>query len=138
MRSARSQKRSTRLRWKPGRELITEIDLKNYIIKLRRIITMALIRVTANSLRSAAEELKGRNGEFKTQVESLVETEERLKSSWQGQANDAFHAAFTNDRQYMDSFYALIEKYCAALETIAEEYDRAESTNTETATSRNI
>jgi WXG100 family type VII secretion target len=99
---------------------------------------MALIRVTATSLRSAAEELRGRNGDFKTQVESLVETEDRLKSSWQGQANDAFHAAFTNDRQYMDSFNALIEKYCVALETIADEYERAESTNTDTATTRTI
>ena len=37
----------------------------------------------------------------------------------------------------MNQFYVLIEKYCQALEQIAQAYEEAEARNTETATKRN-
>ncbi len=99
---------------------------------------MALIRVTASQVRSTSSSLRDYNQNFNSQVQALQSAEESLNGMWDGQANDAFHAAFTSDKEYMTQFYNLINKYCDALEQIAAEYERAESVNTETATRRNI
>lgn len=99
---------------------------------------MALIRVTATQVRSTASQLRDYNGQFNTQVQRLQGSEESLNGMWDGQANDAFHAAFNNDKEYMTQFYNLINKYCEALDQIANEYDSAEAVNTDTATRRTI
>ena len=97
---------------------------------------MALIRVTASQVKSTAMQLRDYNQNFNTQVQALQGAEESLNSMWDGQANDAFHAAFNNDKEYMSQFYNLINKYCEALDQIAAEYDNAEALNTEMATRR--
>ncbi|WP_455713943.1 WXG100 family type VII secretion target [Anaerosporobacter sp.] len=97
---------------------------------------MSAFQVTAKELRSKAADLKQLNAKFKTEVSGLETTEGALKSMWEGQANTAFHTAFTNDKGQMDKFYTAIEKYCEALNTIAGQYEAAESTNTETAKTR--
>lgn len=99
---------------------------------------MALIRVTAAQIRNTATQLREYNGNFNTQVGKLQESEASLNSMWDGQANDAFHAAFTSDKEYMTQFYNLINKYCEALDQIATEYENAENKNTETATKRSF
>ena len=97
---------------------------------------MALIQVTAAELKSKANELRSLNGQFKSQVGNLESQEASLASMWEGEAKTAFHTAFNNDKVQMDNFYDLIEKYCQALETIAEKYQQAEAQNTETASTR--
>lgn len=97
---------------------------------------MAQILVTSAELRNAASTLREYNASFKNQVANLESSEGTLKSQWQGQANDAFHTAFMNDKAFMDKFAAEIEKYCQTLETIAAKYDTAEAANTETAVTR--
>lgn len=97
---------------------------------------MALIRVTASQVKSTAMHLRDYNQNFNTQVQALQSAEESLNSMWDGQANDAFHAAFNHDKEYMSQFYNLINKYCEALDQIAAEYDNAEALNTEMATRR--
>lgn len=57
---------------------------------------------------------------------------------WDGQANDAFHAAFNNDKEYMTQFYNLINRYCEALDNIAAEYERAEAKAADIAARRTI
>lgn len=99
---------------------------------------MALIRVTASQVRSTANQLREYNSNFNTQVNRLQESEASLNSMWDGQANDAFHAAFSSDKEYMTQFYNLINKYCEALDQIATEYENAENKNTETATKRSF
>ncbi len=99
---------------------------------------MALIRVTSSQIKSTASQLRDYNGQFNTQVQRLQGSEESLNGMWDGQANDAFHAAFNNDKEYMTQFYNLINKYCEALDQIANEYDAAEAVNTDTATRRTI
>ena len=97
---------------------------------------MALIRVTAAQVRSTANQLREYNANFNGQVNKLQESEASLNSMWQGQANDAFHAAFSSDKEYMTQFYNLINNYCEALDQIATEYENAENVNTDTATKR--
>lgn len=97
---------------------------------------MAQILVTSAELRNAASTLREYNASFKNQVANLESSEGALKSQWQGQANDAFHTAFMNDKAFMDKFAVEIDKYCQTLETIAAKYDAAEAANTETAVTR--
>lgn len=97
---------------------------------------MALIQVTAKELRAKAAELRGLNGQFKSQVGSLESQEQVLASMWEGDAKNAFHTAFNNDKTQMDNFHNLIEQYCVTLENIATKYEIAEAQNTETAATR--
>ncbi|RKJ02700.1 WXG100 family type VII secretion target [bacterium D16-54] len=99
---------------------------------------MALIRVTASQVRNSAESLRGLNQQFNSQVQNLQAAEESLNGMWDGQANDAFHAAFLSDKEYMTQFYNLINKYCEALDSIATEYENAENINLDTATRRSF
>lgn len=97
---------------------------------------MALIRVTAEKIRQEATKLRNQNQQFKTAVGNLESTEAALNSQWDGDANDAFHKAFQNDKTQMDNFYRLIEEYCKALETIAQKYDQEEKKNVDVANKR--
>lgn len=97
---------------------------------------MALIRVTAAQLRAKAEELTGFNTSLKSNVSELESCEQNLVGMWDGQAKEAFHQAFSNDKIQMTNFSTLIEKYVNTLLTIASKYEQAESINTETAATR--
>ena len=87
---------------------------------------------------STADQLRQYDSQFKSQVDNLETHELNLSSMWEGQAKDAFHNAFNNDKEYMNQFYVLIEKYCQALEQIARSYEEAEARNTDTATKRSF
>ena len=97
---------------------------------------MAAFQVTSSELKTKAEELRGLNGQFKSQVGNLETQEGSLVNMWEGEARDAFDTAFKHDKEQMDKFYELIEQYCAALENIAAKYEQAESQNVSTATTR--
>ena len=92
--------------------------------------------VTAAALRRLAQELRELNSQYKTKVETLASLEQELRSMWEGEANDAFHAAFTSDKAKMDEFYNLIITYIERLNSIATRYEQTERTNTEIASNR--
>lgn len=92
--------------------------------------------VTASMLETQAEELENLNQAFKGLVEDLVTTEGSLNSMWEGEAREAFRTNFNEDRVQMENFYALIEKYIAALNKIASNYHTAETVNRNVATTR--
>ncbi|HBI63360.1 MAG TPA: hypothetical protein DDY31_19470 [Lachnospiraceae bacterium] len=94
------------------------------------------ITVNTATLRSKASELRQSNAQFKQQVESLTTQEESLNSMWEGDANDAFHGAFTKDITQMNNFYNAIEKYVTSLEEIAKQYDETEKANQSIASAR--
>lgn len=87
---------------------------------------MAEILVTSAALRSRAEELNQLNSRFKNAVDSLREEENVLRSQYEGESSDAFHAAFSRDTVQMDNFYNAIARYVQNLLSIAEKYERAE------------
>lgn len=97
---------------------------------------MADIQVRTSELRAKAAELRTLNNQFKAAIANLESVESRLNGMWDGEANDAFHAAFQTDRAQMENFYNAIEDYAAKMEAIADEYDRAEACNTQIATER--
>lgn len=98
---------------------------------------MAYFQVTPSELRSTASTLREYNSNFKNQVSALESSEGTLNASWEGPAKDTFHTSFMNDKAYMDSFSAVIEKYCVTLEEMAAEYEKAEAANVEIAKNRN-
>lgn len=98
---------------------------------------MGFFQVTANELRSKAGTLQDLNHQFYTKSTELAEKENSLCGMWEGQARDAFHHAFLNDRQQMEVFHKLIGRYVQALFEIAARYEEAEARNAELAASRN-
>ena len=114
-------------------KLLKSKTLKN---KKMEVIKMGTIRVTAATLKSKAGELKSLNEKLKSDVNNLESTEQNLTSMWEGEAKQAFHNAFHSDKVQMDNFARLIDVYVQKLETIAEKYASAESTNVSTATTR--
>lgn len=92
--------------------------------------------VTPAELKTSAESLRNYNTNFKNQVTHLETTEGTLNSQWEGEAKNAFHKAFMDDKTFFDAFAELIEKFCQALDDIAAKYEAAEAQNLETATTR--
>ena len=97
---------------------------------------MAEIRVTSAELRRKADELKNLNSQFRAKVEDLTNCEGSLASMWEGDAKNAFHTAFNNDKIQWNNFHTLIEQYIVTLNNIAAEYDNKEAINTNIASSR--
>ncbi len=97
---------------------------------------MAMIQVTSAKLRNAAQELQNLNGQFKNKAQELGTKEQSLCQMWEGQARDAFHAAYIRDSQQIDAFCGLIGQYVQALLEIAARYEQTEMRNAEIAGSR--
>lgn len=97
---------------------------------------MALIRVTAEQLKAKADELTELNNSLKNNVSELEACEQNLLTMWDGEAKDAFHREFNNDRIQMSNFSTLIEKYVYTLLQITQKYIEAERMNVDTANTR--
>ncbi|MBP5280932.1 MAG: WXG100 family type VII secretion target [Lachnospiraceae bacterium] len=98
---------------------------------------MGVIRVSANELKAKANDLTTLNASLKTNVNDLEATEQNLASMWEGEARDAFHQAFNNDKIQMTNFTTLIDKFVQSLLAIAAKYEQAENVNIATASTRN-
>lgn len=98
---------------------------------------MSEIQVTSSTLKSKADELEQLNDQFKNAVSSLTDEERELRSQFEGEASDVFHNAFSSDITQMNNFYNAIAQYVQKLRQIADSYEKAESTNVDTATQRN-
>ena len=96
----------------------------------------ANFNVTASNLSSGAATLAELNADFRSRVETLTASEESLNSMWEGEAREAFRRVFMEDKEQLDRFAQLIDRYVAVLEKIAENYKRAEETNTSIAATR--
>ena len=94
---------------------------------------MAQYKVTSSELKNAANSLRSYNNSIKNQLESLVNQEQALNNQWDGDANDAFHRAFTTNKAKFDKFVQAVEKFSTTLTQVAERYDQAESKNTQIA-----
>ena len=73
------------------------------------------MRVSTSQLITKANELKDLNARFRAEISALETEEQTLKGMWEGDANDAFHTAFTNDKIQMTNFYNAIELYVVRL-----------------------
>ena len=97
---------------------------------------MAAFKVTTATLVNQASEITNLNRRFKVATEALVTAEMNLSAMWEGEANTAFHNAFTTDKGKMDEFYNLINEYIVRLQMIANRYTQSEQANVQIATNR--
>lgn len=97
---------------------------------------MALIQVNSATLRNQAGELRTLNESLKSQMSNLESTEMSLASMWAGDAKDAFHTAFNNDKTQIENFRNLVSQYIQVLENAAQKYDEEERRNQDIATQR--
>lgn len=97
---------------------------------------MSGFRVNSQELRQKASQLEQLNANFQKKVQELVNSEQNLATMYEGEAQKAFHTAFTNDQQQFNNFYNGIAKYVQALINAAEQYERAEAKNVTIATTR--
>lgn len=99
---------------------------------------MSQFQVTASELNRQAESLTQLNQNLQSQITILENTEASLASMWEGEAKNAFHNAFQNDKAKMQNFKTAIDQYVAALQNIAAKYAQAEAANVNTAATRNV
>lgn len=97
---------------------------------------MPEFRVTASQLRQKAQELTQLNNSLNTEINNLQQSESNVCSMWEGEAKNAFHNAFSQDKNGMLNFKQAIDQYVQALIQIAESYERAEAQNVQIATTR--
>lgn len=97
---------------------------------------MSRFLVSSRQLRQRASELESLNREFSSSVRQLASYEQQLAGQWKGDAQRAFHQAFTHDQQQFESFRMGITEYVQALRQAADEYDRAEDQNVSIARTR--
>lgn len=97
---------------------------------------MAQTIVNSSTLKRKAQDLKNLNNNLKTQINNLITQESSLNGMWDGDANTAFHNAFQKDVTQMNNFYNAIEKYVTVLLEIANQYDNAEQSNQNIASTR--
>lgn len=97
---------------------------------------MAMFKVSPQQLRQKVQELQRMEREFKQAVDSLVQKEAALASTWEGDAQIAFRNAFRNDRQQFENFRMGLQKYVQVLQEALRQYEAAESRNTDIARTR--
>ena len=97
---------------------------------------MAEFTVTSNQVRAKEGELQNLNSSYKQKIDSLEQIVKGLDGMWEGDAHDAFHAAFEKDKVNLWNSYNAIEKYCQTLLEIAQNYEKAEAKNVQTASGK--
>ena len=87
---------------------------------------MAEYKVTSSELKAKATELSGYIAQFTTEMNNLVNTENTLASTFEGEAQKAFHANFTTLHGEMETFKSVMQDYVTQLEVAAQGYEAAE------------
>ena len=85
-------------------------------------------KVTTNTvqMRKAASEIEELNRQFQSHIKELVSEKDELCTMWDGEAKQAFQAAFNKSIDTLESFYSTIEKYLRAINEAAAGYEKAE------------
>ena len=97
---------------------------------------MAEFTVTSNQVRAKEGELQNLNSSYKQKIDSLEQIVKGLDGMWEGDAHDAFHEKIEKDKVNLWNFYNAIEKYCQTLLEIAQNYEKAEAKNVQTASGK--
>lgn len=87
---------------------------------------MAMIKVTPDSLRGKAKEVRERRSEFDQTMSKLKTLVGSLSDEWQGEAQTAFEQDFENMKRNIDSFSECLEQYAKSMDTAANELEAAD------------
>lgn len=89
--------------------------------------------VTPAELKSTASTFQGKAGEVKTLHDEMIAKVNALSGSWTGEASDAYKAKFSSLQASMDKINRMIMEHVNDLNTMADEYETAESAATNAA-----
>ncbi len=87
---------------------------------------MAEYKVTSSELRAKAAELNGYISQFSVEMNNLIATENTLATTYEGDAQKAFHNNFTTLQSEMNTFKTVMQDYVTQLEVAAQGYEAAE------------
>jgi WXG100 family type VII secretion target len=97
---------------------------------------MAEFSVTIDQLKNVKDQLQEFNNTFNNQKKELAETGASLNTMWEGEAKDKFTEEFNRDQIQMGNFYNAIANYVTVLGNIIAQYEKAEMSNLDIATTR--
>ena len=97
---------------------------------------MAEYKVTSSELTAKAQELSGYIAQFTTEMNNLVTTESTLATTFEGEAQKAFHGNFQTLRGEMETFKSVMQDYVTQLNVAAQGYESAEQQAMTIATSK--
>lgn len=80
---------------------------------------MSTYFVDWKELEAKAGELETYNATLRTQTDSYVQNANSLKSSFDGDVADDFYTEVANHKAKIDAFIQVIDKYVAAMRTMA-------------------
>ena len=84
--------------------------------------------VTPAELKSTASTFQGKAGEVKTLHDEMISKVNALSGSWTGDAAEAYKSKFASLQASMDKINRMIMEHVNDLNTMADEYETAEST----------
>ena len=90
---------------------------------------MSFYQVDSRQLRNKKDELLNLSQRFRQEKETLCAREESLRSMWEGEANESFHAGFIRNTGQMEAFIEVVRQYANVMESVADRYDVAEIRN---------
>lgn len=87
---------------------------------------MAEMRVTYANLRSTADTIREASKEFRSTMGEVETTMSSLKTKWESDAADGFHAQFNKLIANFDAYEKVINQYSMYLEKTATEYEQVD------------
>ena len=84
--------------------------------------------VTPAELKNTASTFQGKAGEVKTLHDEMISKVTALSGSWTGDASEAYKSKFSSLQTSMDKVNRMIIEHVNDLNTMAEQYETAETT----------
>ncbi len=91
-----------------------------------------ILRVTPEKLIAASDSFGSTNQTIRTVTDEMVSLVNSLKSTWQGEAAEAFNTKFMMLQDDMDKIHRMIDEHVKDLQDMATKYKDAETANQQT------
>lgn len=98
-------------------------------------LIMAEFIVTGQTVKAKADDFMRYSSDVRTKAEELTALIASLDEIWEGDAHDAFKAAYEKNKIALENYAVILQKYSSALQDISNDYDVSESKNTQLANS---
>lgn len=95
------------------------------------------ILVDPQKLIGAAEEFEGLGGEVNGITQEMLMLIESLSKIWEGEAHTAYLTKFNGLKNDMSRIHSMIKEHATDLQTMAQNYIKAEGVNVDNASSLN-
>lgn len=91
-----------------------------------------ILKVTPTELENASTEFGAINTNIRSITDSMISLINSLKTTWQGEASEAFNTKFMQLEDDMDTIHRMIDEHVRDLNDMAQKYKEAEIANVDT------